>query len=185
MYQKFRIKNKGSFLEINQEGSITLIGKLNITDISVIKEDVIKIGINRGGLQQVFIPFKEIAEPLAESISALRDSLAEMVFSFQEALMGKMQEQIDSIILLEQKLELTKELLTTQFNQPRYPSLIDVTKEGLILRGYRILIGTSADRIWAIQREETISPGITQYTWANGSKAYTNIWDERKDLNYL
>ncbi len=77
--------------------------------------------------------------------------------------------------------------LSAANNNFLYPVRIDESVPMVVYKGYAISVTpagpATSDPVWAIQRI-TRNGDVYTYEWANGNQQYTNIWDNRYNLNY-
>jgi hypothetical protein len=70
-------------------------------------------------------------------------------------------------------------------NNLSQPVRVDESVPMVVYNGFAGAVGAATtDPVWAIQRI-TRNGDMYIYEWANGNKQYTNIWDNRYNLNYL
>ncbi len=72
-------------------------------------------------------------------------------------------------------------------NSPKDPIRIDESVPMVVYNGYAVSANpagpATTDPVWAIERV-TRNGDMIIYEWANGNKQFTNIWDNRYNLNY-
>jgi len=74
-------------------------------------------------------------------------------------------------------------------NNLKYPVRIDESVPMVVYNGFAVSATPAGpatlDPVWAIQRVTASRGGAYTYEWANGNQQFTNIWDDRYNLNYL
>jgi hypothetical protein len=73
-------------------------------------------------------------------------------------------------------------------NNLKYPVRIDESVPMVIYNGFAVSATpagpATTDPVWAIQKV-TRNGDVYIYEWANGNQQFTNVWDNRVNLNYL
>ena len=120
------------------------------------------------------------------------DALNQTSTTQSEQLDGIKQEVINSgksqttlLTSIAQVLGQINQSLAAANNNLSQPVRVDESVPMVVYNGFAGAVGAATtDPVWAIQRI-TRNGDMYIYEWANGNKQYTNIWDNRYNLNYL
>jgi hypothetical protein len=66
-----------------------------------------------------------------------------------------------------------------------YSKRIDFITDNILYRGEGAVGSSISDAVWRIRKIEIATDGDVSETWANGSSAFSNVWDNRSLLTYL
>ena len=163
--------------------------KSQIIELTIFKNNVIKIDIGKGALENIFIPYGEVTQPITAGPAALREAINNMLSSgvigegYATALKQDEQKWIMSQIYA--MTDLIKKAAVSIDEKVFYlPSLVDDSGMGTIYKGYAAP-GTSQElSLWAIERVQRIS-GIDVHTWADGARLLNKKWVDRETLSYF
>lgn len=93
--------------------------------------------------------------------------------------LSNIQTALEDLVVIKQKV--TDINLAHVFSQPYR---IDEAAEGVVYKGYTLTIGATDDAtVWAISKEVKLL-NVTSLLWANGTKEFNQIWDNRAGLVY-
>lgn len=65
-----------------------------------------------------------------------------------------------------------------------YAKRVDFISDNLLYKGEAVPGSATSDAVWRIRRVTIGSDNDVTEEWANGSDAFTNIWDNRASLSY-
>ncbi len=171
-----QIINNGASLKIISADGTRNILKQEITEISVIKDTLIKIDIGRGALDNVFINYPDVAIPQAPTPDALVDAINAMLLNtpvIPPGISTELNQQKEIADLDSIKLSMLLQ----------EPQISDETNPKTIYKGFAVPGSRTSDAVWAIQKI-TNNKGIYTYLWAGGNQNFDKIWDNRATLIY-
>ena len=184
------IVDNGASIKLTIGAQIRNVTKNQIIEISVIKNDIIKIDIGQGALHNIFIPYGDVTAPVTASAAALRDKLNEFMpvdssESGPSSTEAKQDLQIGLLTTINDSLGSLKNLATKMDDKVFYePVLVDDGGAGIIYKGYA-MPGTSQESPqWAIERIRREGDDVHVSTWADGNKNFDNSWLNREALIY-
>lgn len=182
------IIDNGVSLKITVGTNVRNVLKAQIKEISIIKNDVIKIDVGEGALRNIFLPYTDVTSPSQPDAASLRDT----VLSYLEppggtgsgATEAKQDTQITSLNAIQNSVQNIQGYVSSLDNKIFFePLQIDNSGAGVVYKGYA-LPGSSQDNpVWAIEKIETVS-GVEVHTWANGGKGFNSRWVLRETLLY-
>ena len=145
-----------------------------IREISVVKTDTVKIDIGQG-INNIFIKYSDVVNPVTANVAALRDALDAMC---QSGEVGAELLQIKGGI----------DTLNTSMNSLNgkilsEPLAVDESTPNTVYRGFAPVGTLSSAAAWAIQ-QVVIAGDVTTRKWASGNQNFTNVWDNRATLTY-
>jgi hypothetical protein len=164
--------NNGASLKVITSGVPRNILKQQIREISVINGTIIKIDIGQGALNNIFITFSEVTNPVTASPDALTETINGMLASTGAATDTNQQAEIS---------ELQKIKSSLLFSEPE---IMDETEPRTIYKGYAAAGSLTSAAVWAIEKIVS-NHDVTSYLWANGDKNFDKVWDNRATLIYL
>jgi hypothetical protein len=185
------IENNGASLKITDGASVRNVYKSQIVEIAVIKANIIKIDIGQGALNNVFIPFVDVTQPVTPNAAALRDALNDLLAPASGGLVAgsateaKQTEQIGILTTMSGSLDSIKGLVGRLDDKTFYEELlVDDGGAGVIYTGYALNGGANQGQpVWAIKRIRK-EGDVSITTWADGNKNFDNVWDNREVLIY-
>src|SRR5688500_8265241 len=74
-----RIDDNNSSIKITKDAVVRNLMKSQIIEISVIKNNIVKIDIGQGALHNIFIPYAEVTFPVTANPAALRDAISALL----------------------------------------------------------------------------------------------------------
>ena len=179
------IISQGASLKIVTNGVARYITKYQVKEISIVKDEYIKLDIGQG-LYNVFIHYPEVTLPVTPNIEELRDAINSMLESghLGAATEAKQIAEIEELFSIRAELEQVKNKLNSIDQKQFYePLLKDESNPRTIYRGYALPGTKPNEPKWAIQRT-SVNGSITTTRWSNGSKQLESIWDQRETLQY-
>lgn len=183
------IADKGAVIQLTIDTQVRNIIKAQIVEVSVIKTNIIKIDIRMGALDNIYIPFADVTQPITANPEALRDLISSYLpTSGSVAGAGATEsKQIEEINLLNTVNTSVQEISNTLRNMDsrvfQQPLLEDNSGAGVIYLGYANPGTPAEDASWAIQRIQKLN-GISIHKWSSGSKDLKAKWSERESLDY-
>lgn len=181
------IINNGASIKIVSDGSPRFINKLQVREIGIVRDSIIKIDIGQGALYNVFIDQTEVTNPATASPEELRDAIDGMLqtsLSGQSTFEGQRLE-IETMQEIIQRVDKLADFMDTLNEKVFYePLVVDESNANVVYKGYANVGVKHSDASWAILKI-TNRKGVLSYQWANGTKSFTNIWDNRATLNYI
>ncbi len=183
------ILNDGASIKIVNGSQSRDINKSQIKVVEVIKTNIIKIDIGEGALRNIFVPFASVTNPVTADAEALRAAINAMLpasgGNVGTATEAKQDAEIALLNALSTSLTSIQSLTQTNGDKIFYePSMVDDSGANLVYKGYAAVGSTENQPAWAIERVR-IENGIEVHTWADGNKAFDNVWHDREGLNYL
>jgi hypothetical protein len=180
------IADNGSSLKVTTDGVTRYILKSQIREVSILRDTIIKVDLGQGALYNEFLDQASIDAPQSKGVEDLRDQLMAML---QTTVAGgataqKQDEQKAQVVGLQASLtDLQGKMGSLNDRVKVEPQLIDETNPNTVYRGFAVAGAKTSDPVWGVQRI-TNTKGILSLQWAGGSKAFANVWDNRKALVY-
>lgn len=160
------ISNSGPKI-ILKNGTLTRhILKSCIREVTLLRGTILKIEVSDQPLKNIYVDQANVTEPVSGSPGALRNLILTMLES--------------------EELAVLNDLMTNSVEADRFlePTIVDDSVEGTTYKGYADIGHGLADQpVWAIQRI-TIAGGITNILWAEGTKGFDKVWDDRATYSY-
>ena len=178
------IINNGTSLNIVTDGTPNFIMKSQIRDVNVLRDNIIKIDIGQGALNNVFVDQATVDVPASTDVNNLRDQIIAMLQnnSVGQATELKQDMEIDKITVLQTQItDLQTKVGSVDSKLFFQPTLVDENNPNLVYQGFAIPGSKTSDPVWAIQRI-TSKKGVLSYQWAGGNKSFDKIWDNRAAL---
>lgn len=163
--------------------------KAKITEITIIKTNILKIDIGKGTLDNIFIPHADVTAPARATPSLLKDTVNQMLNSALATVpLATAAKQDSEITLLSQIYGLTtiiKDAVVSLENKIFYqPLLIDDGGAGLLYKGYAMPGSSQEMAVWAIEKIQKVG-SVDVHTWANGNRDFDKKWIERETQGYF
>lgn len=160
------ISNSGPKI-IFKNGTLTRhILKSCIREVTLLRGTILKIEISDQPLKNIYVDHANVTEPVSGSPGGLRNLILTML------------ESEELVVLNDLK---TNSVEVEQFFEP---TIVDDSLEGTTYKGYADIGHGLVDQpVWAIQRS-TIAGGITINMWAEGTKDFDKVWDNRAAYSY-
>jgi len=171
-----QIINNGASLKIISADGTRNILKQEITEVSIIKDTLIKIDIGRGALDNVFINIQDVTSPQTPSPDALADAINAMLLNTVVLPPGISTE-------LNQQKEIADLDSIKNSMLLQAPQISDETNPKIIYKGFAVPGSLTSAAVWAIQKI-TNNKGIYTYQWAAGNQNFDKVWDNRAALIY-
>lgn len=187
----YTIENINSKIRITDGGgSVRNIFKSQIIDVRLIRTNVIKIDIGQGPLNNIFIYYLFVTSPVTGSPEALRDAIANMLDTSSNTTTGGATEanqltEITKLSGISSAITGLSNAVQTLDDKLFYdPIRIDESGVETVYKGYCIdPTPKDTDPMWSIQRIVN-SGGVLVYTWANGTRNFDCIWNNRETYGY-
>lgn len=179
------IINQGASLKVVTNGVARYITKFQIKEISIVKEDFIKLDVGQG-LYNIFIDYADVSTPATSTIDELRDAINGMLETGHTGASteAKQNDQIEELFSIRTELEEVKNKLNSLDTKHFYePLLKDESNPRTIYKGFALPGSLTNEPKWAIQKT-SVNGSITVTKWSNGNKKLENIWDNREALQY-
>lgn len=187
------ITDNGASIKITIGTQVRNITKSQIVEVTVIKNNIVKIDIRMGALYNVYIPHPDVVQPVTADAEALRDAINLMLPSGSGGGGGTSNggsteflqtQQMEVLNAMKAELLNMKGLLISIDTETfENPLLVDDGGAGVIYNGFAA-IGTPINvPFFAIQRIQR-KGDINITTWANGNREFVNRWAERENLTY-
>jgi hypothetical protein len=170
-----QIENNSNNLKITVDGNSRFIMKSQISEVEIAYENIIKIDIGKGALNNVFVDQADVTVPVSTNVIDLRDKILVMlqpVVGSGNATEAKQTEQTLELQAVKVAVTDIKDKMASVNDKLFFePRISDETNANTIYRGYA-LTGISGDVAgWAVQ-------------WAGGTKDFDKIWNNRKNFIY-
>lgn len=182
-----QIINNGTSIKIVTNEVPRFILKNQIIEVVVIRDTIIKIDIGLGALYNVFIDQLEVTAPVSSSADDLRDKIVEMLqtaVAIDNVADQKQTECSKEIVNIKNSVNDMKDKVNVLNDKLFFePKLIDESNANIVYKGYANPGAVSNTAVWAIEKVTNIK-GVLSYQWANGSRNFENVWDNRKTLMY-
>lgn len=166
--------------------------KAKITELTIIKTNILKIDVGKGALDNIFIPYSDVVFPITANPAALRSAINTMLAPAVTTTgpvggVATAPKQDQGNLLLNNLNGISEEihsvLQSLDYKIFHQPLLVDEDGSGTIYKGYA-LIGSSQELYsWAIERIQKILT-VEVHTWADGNRDLNKRWIERKSLLY-
>jgi len=171
-----QIINNGASLKIIADGATRNILKQQIREVSVINDTVIKIDIGQGALNNIFIDYPTVSNPVTPNPDALVEAINTMLMNTITIPPGIATEANQQTEISKLESIRTAEL----FEEPQ---ISDEANAKTIYRGYAVPGSITSAAVWAVEKI-TSNMGVISYQWADGNKNFDKVWDNRKALTY-
>jgi hypothetical protein len=175
-----QIENIGAALKITINGSSRSVMKSQIEAIEPLEDNIIKIDIGKGALNNIFINQGDVTVPASENATELSDQILLMIESASSAGLATEAKQTAQIAELQAVNTAVTTLNDKSFFEPR---IVDETNPNVIYRGFALSNIALDFAGWAIQKI-TNNKGVYTYQWAGGTKSFDKVWNGRKTLVY-
>lgn len=170
-----QIINNGASLKIIQDGFSRNILKMQVKEVSVLINTIIKIDIGKGALSNIFLEFNDVSNPQTSNPEALVEAINQMLQT-NANISGVATERNQEIEISELQNIKTNQLFVE-------PQISDESNPRTIYRGFATPGSITSVRVWAIQKIEN-NGGVISYLWAGGNRNFDKVWDDRKTLQY-
>lgn len=180
------IIDAGGSIQIVTDGVSRFITKHQVKEVSILKNDIIRLDIGAGALSNHFIDYGEVTAPVLPSAAALRDEINNMLKAGASgyATKAKQEEELTQLQTLQLTVdEMKLDLAALNDKAMIEPILVDETNPQVVYKGYANPGANPAQPDWAILKISN-DAGIFTYQWADGNKQFDNIWDNRETLSY-
>lgn len=190
-----QVINDGNVIRIINNSSVLLVQKGQIRTIDTVQGDTIRIDIGEGALHHIYVKYADVTQPVLANVGLLRDAIKAMLpqeinvignigGGADAATSTKQDAQTEKLTAMTTLLETIKNTLAWMSNSPYdEPSRVDESVPHIVYYGYAGP-GVKPDFAnWAIKRV-TRTGDLFIYEWADGSNAFSHVWDRRYDLNY-
>lgn len=183
------IINDGASIKIVNGTQSRDINKSQIKVVEVIKTNIIKIDIGEGALRNVFVPYASVTNPVTASADELRAAINAMLPGGSSGGVGsateaKQDAEITLLNTVNTSVLNLSNIISANSDKTFYePSMIDDTGANIVYKGYSATSVLPNQPNWAIERIR-IEAGIEVHTWADGDKAFDNVWNDREGLIY-
>jgi hypothetical protein len=177
------ITDNGASLKLTIGTQVRNITKSHIVEVSVIKTNIIKIDIGLGALNNIYIPYADVTNPVTANVEALRDAVLAFIpasSSGTSSGLATEAKQNESLIILNALRTMASSIDGKTSGEPL---LTDESGAGTVYKGFAVTGALPEDAVWAIQRVQRVSE-VNIITWAGGLKDFTHIWNERETLTY-
>jgi len=187
----FQVYSEGATIRIEQFGDngetlwSLVISKDQVKTVDIIKDFIIRIDIGEGPLKNIFVDYRLVTYPVADSVVDLRTMIANMLTS--ETNDGDAPSELTQQNILF-KVQDIATLLTTIKDKDTdlslsEPSRVDESNPNLVYRGWHAAFGDPSVAEWAIERITRISDEEI-HEWAFGHKKQISIWNNRATFQY-
>src|SRR6478752_1214514 len=136
-----RILDNGATLDINIGYQVRSINKSQIKDISVAKGNLIRIDIGEGPLEDIFIPYANVSDPVTDSPQALVAATTEFLMpvpsggesaAYQESVIANLEEINNNTNNTGNKVDTVLSIIGRPIAQNTPILLANETPDGLI-----------------------------------------------------
>ncbi len=188
----FQIFNDGACIRIQRLGDqnnvtkVLMVSKEQVKTIDVIKDNIVRIDIGEGPLQNIFINYQEVTFPALNSANDLRAEINAMLKS--DIYDGDNLSEVTQLNILTKLEEIAtliqgNNVAEADFSK-REPSRIDESNPYMIYKGWHRLVGDEGANEWAVQRIRREND-IIYYEWAFGSQKQIYTWIDRENHFYV
>jgi hypothetical protein len=187
----FQIFDDGACIRIQRLGDqnnivkVLMLSKEQVKTIDVIKDNIVRIDIGEGPLNNIFINFLEVTFPVLSSADELRNEINAMLKSdiydgdnLSEVTQRNILTKLEEIAALMQSNNVAEANLSNG-----EPSRIDESNPYMIYKGWHKLFGDEQANEWAIQRVRRENDQII-YEWAFGTQKQIYKWWDRASFAY-
>jgi hypothetical protein len=187
----FQVYSEGACIRIEQFGDNNevlrslVIAKAQIRTVDVIKDFIVRLDIGEGPLKNIFVDYRTVTYPVADSVTDLRTMIANMLTS--EINDGDAPSELTQQNIFNKVGDVANILATirdreTDISQSS-PSRTDESNPNVVYRGWHAAFGDPAVAEWAIERITRVSDEEI-HEWAFGHKRQNNIWNNRTTFQY-
>lgn len=184
------IVNNGGSIKLIEGAQVRNVNKAQITLVEVIKTNIIKIDIDKGALGNIFFPYASVTNPATADPNALAEAIIAMLPSGGggggggDATEAKQDATITILNSMGSTLMGIQNLSAAELDMQFYdPIRIDDSGAGIIYKGYAVVGTLPTASNWAIQRIRRESD-VDVVTWANGTRNFSHVWNNREALTY-
>jgi hypothetical protein len=186
----FQIFNDGACIRIQRIGEqnvtkVLMLSKEQVKTIDIIKDNIVRIDIGEGPLNNIFINYQEVTVPAINSANELRDEINGMMKSdiydgdnLSEVTQRNILTKLEEIATLMQGNNVAEANLSKG-----EPSRIDESNPYMIYKGWHKLFGDEQANEWAILRVRRENDQII-YEWAFGTQKQIYKWWDRANFQY-
>jgi hypothetical protein len=186
----FQIFNDGACIRIQRldeqnVAKVLMLSKEQVKTIDVIKDNIVRIDIGEGPLNNIFINYQEVTFPAINSANELRDEINGMMKSdiydgdnLSEVTQRNILTKLEEIATLLQGNAVAEANLSNG-----EPSRIDESNPYMIYKGWHRLFGDEQANEWAIQCIRRENDQII-YEWAFGTQKQIYKWWDRANFLY-
>lgn len=182
-----QIFNSGASIRIEKGSKVLLLSKEQVKTIDTVQNNILRIDIGEGPLNNIFIDYNDVLTPTVNSANELRDSINSMLLS-DNYNGGDATEQTQLAILTEiQTLTTASTAHFEKLAKPDFtrlePIFVDESNPNMIFKGWSKTYSDEGIAAWAIQRIQKVQD-VLVYEWANGNQNFTHVWNDRTSLSY-
>lgn len=181
-----QIINNGASLRIISPAGTRNVLKQQIREIGLLGGTTVKIDIGQGALNNVFIAYADVTNPVTGSPDALVDAINAMFTTSTggNATEAKQDSEITELQNIKTRMDnLLGKVDTLNDRVFIEPLLVDEGTPGIIYKGYAIPGSAVNAAVWAIEKI-TLAADVTTKKWAGGNKNFDKIWNNRSELIY-
>jgi hypothetical protein len=187
----FQVYSEGATIRIEQSGDngeilrSLVIAKDQVKTVDIIKDFIVRIDIGEGPLKNIFVDYRLVTYPVADSVVDLKTMIANMLTS--EINDGDAPSELTQQNILYKVQDIAQMLTTikdkeTDFSQFE-PSRVDESNPNMVYRGWHKDFGVPDAAEWAIERITRVNDEEI-HEWAFGHKKQIYKWTERATQQY-
>lgn len=171
-----QIINNSTTLTINNGSISRTINKSLIREVSILKNNILKLDIGGGALRNIFLPMADINVPNGAPLDKLQ-AVNTMLVPQDVAILNDLGALSNTVNGIQAKLA---GMLPATLQQP---ILIDDSNPHVIYSGFATIGSSTSEPSWAIMR--TILEGDVQRNqWVNNHQEANYVWDNRIEYEY-
>lgn len=179
-----KLENNLTTIRITEGSVVRDIAKGRIIEISLIKNNIVKIDLGFGALRNVFFPYSQVTIPATGAPHVLINTLTDWLLydgkaneERQVAIATSVNSLYNGIMLNHQELYKLNDKMLTE------PLVIDQRANGTIYKGYAYAGTDFSEPYWAIQRMQVVgTQTITK--WAEALLSPSLTWNDREAYQY-
>jgi hypothetical protein len=172
------ITNNHTTLTIANGENTRTINKTLIREVSILKNNILKLDIGGGALRNIFLPIAEISEPTFGDAVDLTEQINAMLVPQDETILNDLTDLSATIGGIQNRLS---GLMPATLQQP---ILVDDSNPNVIYSGFAVIGANTHAAQWAIMRTILGTDDVQRNQWVNGAQLLESSWDARFNYTY-
>jgi hypothetical protein len=172
------ITNNHTTLTIANGENTRTINKTLIREVSILKNNILKLDIGGGALRNIFLPIAEITLPTHRDAVDLTEKINAMLVPQDETILNDLTDLSATINSMQTRLS---GMMPATLQQPL---LVDDSNPYVIYSGFGAIGANPDSNEWAIMRTKISDDGVQVNQWVNGGQNLESSWDARFNYTY-
>lgn len=188
----YQVYSEGATIRIEQFGDngesirSLVIAKEQVRTIDIIKDFIVRIDIGEGPLKNIFVDYRLVTYPVADTVVDLKTMIANMLTS--EINDGDAPSELTQQNIFYKVNDIANLLTTIKDKETDFslaePSRVDESNPNIVYRGWHKSFGVPDVAEWAIERITRINDEEI-HEWAFGHKKQIYKWTDRATAQYF